>query len=154
MRSFQDSIFIWPRTCREILIQICISVPLKQSWKIKMDARGWSRADLRLVYWFWEHLIWSPKFKKARTRKTNVLHKNKKLPSLTLFSQFNIELEHINAVNRTKNNHSTLIFLCFLSCPQSKKKKNARRCQLGANMVAPRVDPCFKITLPTPILKL
>ena len=79
----------------------------------------------------WEHLIWSPKFKKARTRKTNVLHKNKKLPSLTLFSKFNIELEHINAVNRTKNNHSTLIFLCFLSCPQSKKKK---KMPLDANL--------------------
>ena len=45
-------------------------------WKHK----GWSRADLRLVYRFWGHLIWSPKFKKGRKIKHKVLHKNKKLP--------------------------------------------------------------------------
>ena len=54
------------------------------------------------------------------------MHNNKKLTSATLFSKLNIESEHINAVNRTKTHHSTLIFLCFhqfldkkvgISCP-------------------------------------
>ena len=35
------------------------------------------------------------------------------MPPVTLFGKLNIESEHINAVNRTKNYHSTLIFLCF-----------------------------------------
>ena len=46
----------------------------------------------------------------------------------------NIESEHINAENRTKNYHSTLIFLCFQRCP------------LVPTMVAPQVDPRFGIT--------
>ena len=41
------------------------------------------------------------------------MHKNKKISSATLFSKVNIESEHINTKNRTKNYHSTLIFLCF-----------------------------------------
>ena len=80
--------------------------------KVKKN-RGLSSPDLRSVYRFWGHLIWAPKFKEGRKRKSNVLQKNKKLPSVTLFSRLNIESEHINAVNRTKNYHSTLIFLCF-----------------------------------------
>ena len=52
------------------------------------------------------HLIWAPKFKKYRKRKTNVFHKNEKLPSVILFNKLNIELELINAVNRTKCYHS------------------------------------------------
>ena len=58
-----------------------------------------SGADLELT---WGHLIWAPKFKKVRKRKTNFLRKNKKLPSVTLFSKLNIESEHIHTVNRTK----------------------------------------------------
>ena len=54
------------------------------------------------------------------------MHNNKKLTFATLFSKLNIESEHINTVNRTKNHHSTVIFLCFhqfldkkvgISCP-------------------------------------
>lgn len=37
----------------------------------------------------------------------------RKLPSVNLFSSWNIESEHINTVNRIKNYHSTLIFLRF-----------------------------------------
>ena len=48
------------------------------------------------------------------------MHKNKKLPYVTLFSQLNIESEHINTVNKTKNYYSTLIFSCF---PQYLDKK-------------------------------
>ena len=70
--------------------------------------RGWSRADLKSVYRFWGHLIWTPKFKKGRKRKTNIFLKNKKLLSPTLSSKLNIELEHINTANGTKNDHSTL----------------------------------------------
>ena len=63
---------------------------------------GWSRADLKSAYQFWGHLIWAPKFKKVRKRKTNFFHKNKKLPYVTFFSKLNIESEHITTVNRTK----------------------------------------------------
>ena len=72
---------------------------------------GWSRANLRLLYQFWGHLIWAPKFKKGRKRKTNTLHKNKKLLAVTLSSKFNIESKHINTVNWTKSYHSTLKIL-------------------------------------------
>ena len=52
-------------------------------------------------------------FKKGR-KKTNDLHKGKKLPSdVTLFSKLNIESEQANAVNTTENYHNTLTFLCF-----------------------------------------
>ena len=75
---------------------------------------GWPRADLRLVYQFWGHLIWVPKFKEGRKRETNVLHKNEKLPSVILFSRLSIKSKlHINTVNRTKIYHVTLIFSCF-----------------------------------------
>ena len=40
---------------------------------------------------------------KGKKRKTSVLHKNKKLSSVTLFTKLNIESEHINAINRLKN---------------------------------------------------
>ena len=59
---------------------------------------GLSRVCLRSVDWFWGHLIWASKFKKGRKRETNVLYRNKKLPSITLFSKLNIESEHNNAV--------------------------------------------------------
>ena len=78
-----------------------------------------------------------PKFKKDRKRKTNVLHKNKKLPSVNLFSKLNIESEHINTVNRTKN---TPIIL-FLSIPLP-------------TMVVPWLDPQLGISLPMPKLEL
>ena len=61
-----------------------------------------------LVYRFFGQLIWRPKFKKGRKRKAKVLNKNKKLPSVTLVSKFNIESEHINAVKRTTNYHGAL----------------------------------------------
>ena len=63
---------------------------------------------MRSVYRFWRHLIRAPKFKEGTKRNTIVLHKNKK----TVICKVNIELEHISAVNRTKNYHSTIIFLC------------------------------------------
>ena len=37
----------------------------------------------------------------------------KKLPYVTIFIQLNIEPEHIEAENKTKNYHSTLIFSCL-----------------------------------------
>ena len=64
-------------------------------------ARDWSTTDSRL-HRFWGHLIWAPKFNKGIKRKTNVLHENKKQPSVTVFSKLNIESEHINAANGTK----------------------------------------------------
>ena len=94
--------------------------------------RGWSRADLRSIYRFTRHLVWGSKFKKGRKRKTNVLHKNKKLPSASLVSKLKIELEHINTVKRKQNDNSTLIFLCFCqfldkkvktSCPELPRKQ-------------------------------
>ena len=63
------------------------------------ETRGLSRADLSL-YRFLGDLIWAPKFKKGRKRKTNVLDKIKKLPFVTLFPKLNVESEQINAVNR------------------------------------------------------
>ena len=59
--------------------------------------------ELKLVYQFCEHLSWASKFKKGGKRKTNVLHKNKKLLSVTLSKNLNIQSEHINTVNREKN---------------------------------------------------
>ena len=94
--------------------------------------RGWSRADLRSIYRFTRHLVWGSKFKKGRKRKTNVLHKNKKLPSASLVRKLKIELEHINTVKRKQNDNSTLIFLCFCqfldkkvktSCPELPRKQ-------------------------------
>ena len=73
--------------------------------------RGWPRGDLRLIYRFWEYLIWTPKFKIGRKRKTNVLNKNRKLPSVTLFCKSNIKSEYINIVNRTKNCHIGFIVI-------------------------------------------
>ena len=58
--------------------------------------------------------------------------KIKKLPSVTLFSKLHIKSEHINAVNRTKTYHSTLIFPSFrqyldkkvrTSCPEMSTKQ-------------------------------
>ena len=122
-----------------------------------------TRTDLlRSVCRFWGHVILAPKFKKGRTRKTNVLHKNEQLPSITLFSKLNLESEHINAVNRTKIYHSTLIFLCFR---QYLDKKSRNMFSLVVNnfenfasrrqpMVAPRFDSRLGVTLPTPKLEL
>ena len=42
------------------------------------------------------------KVKKGKKRKTNVLHKNIKLPSVTLSSKLDISSKHINTLNRTK----------------------------------------------------
>ena len=42
---------------------------------------------MRSVYRFRGHLIWAPKFKKGRKRKTIFLHKNKKVSSVTLFNK-------------------------------------------------------------------
>ena len=39
---------------------------------------------------FLGHLLWVSKFKTSRKRKTNALHKNKKLPSVTPFRKLNI----------------------------------------------------------------
>ena len=64
----------------------------------------------------------------------------------------NIESEHINAASRTKNYHSTLIFLWFRqnldkivgkSCPEL----SVKFCPLVPSMVAPQIDPRFGITL-------
>ena len=58
--------------------------------------------DFRSAYRFCGHLIWVPKFKKGRKIKIYVLHTNKKLLYATLFSKFDIESEHTNAVTITK----------------------------------------------------
>ena len=86
----------------------------------KNKSQGRSRADLRSVYWFWGHLIWEPKFKKVRKKKTNFLYDNKKLPSVTLFSKLNIESEDIITVNRTKKLSEYLICLYFHQCLDKK----------------------------------
>ena len=71
---------------------------------------GWSRADLRSVHRSWEHLIWAPKkHKKGRKRKANLLHKNKKLSYVTLFSKLNRKYYR---GKENKNDHNTLIS-CF-----------------------------------------
>ena len=84
-----------------------------------------------LVYQVLRHLFCVTKFETGRKRKTNALHKNKKLPSVTYSSKLNIEPEHINTVNRTKNYHSTQ-FLSFCqyigktigtSCPELSTKQ-------------------------------
>ena len=60
--------------------------------------RGRRKVDLWSICQFWGHLIWVPKFKKNRKRKS-VLYKNEKLPSATRFSKLNNKSEHINTVN-------------------------------------------------------
>ena len=83
-------------------------------WKHK----GWSRADLRLVYRFWGHLIWSPKFKKGRKIKHKVLYKNKKLPSVT--TQFQSWFNTVMRMNDSKKTFSehleALILEIFTLC--------------------------------------
>ena len=75
--------------------------------------RGWSRADLRSVYWFWGHLIWVPKFKNGKKRKAKILHKNKKLQSLTFFSKLKTHFQNwFNTVRRTSD--SGKVFLEYL----------------------------------------
>ena len=98
-----------------MLNSFCTSVDLAL-----YHSRGWSRADLRLVYQFWGHLIWAPKFNKVRKKKTNFLHKNEKLPCATLFSKLNIESEHINIANRTKKLSEYSNCLCFHQCLDKK----------------------------------
>ena len=97
-----------------------------------------------------------PNFKKGRKRKTNVLHKNNNLPSVTLFSKLNIEAEHINVVNGTKNYHITLVFLC--SHQYLDEKVGTSRPKLSAilipTIVATRVDTRFGIILLMPKLEL
>ena len=75
----------------------------------------------------------------------------------------NIELEHINAVNRkTKliSYHSTVIFLCFhqsldekvgTGCSElsTKQLDQLEFCPSEPTMVAAKVDPRLGITLPT-----
>ena len=84
---------------------------------------------------------------------------------LTLFSKLNIESEHINEVNKTKNYHSILIFLCFhqsldkksrskLFWVANKAARSARICPWLPTTVAPQVDPRLNITLPTVKLEL
>ena len=99
------------------------------------------------------------KFNKGKKRKTKVLHKNKKLQSVTLFSKLNVKSEHINTVNRTKN-HKIIIFLCFrqyfdkkvgISCPQLSTKQLVG---FVPTAVAPQVDLRFTIALLMPKLKL
>ena len=86
-----------------------------------------SRAALRLVHWFWSHLIWAPKLKKGRKRKTNILHKT------TAICNSNLESSMLS-----QNTLTQLIFLLILP----------------PTMVVPRVDPWFGITLPKPKLEL
>ena len=129
------------------------------------STRGWSRADLRLVYRFWGHLIWASKFKKARKRKINVLHKNEKLPSVTLCIKLSIKWELIIAVNRTKNYHSTLIFWCFchfqswfntVQLEQVTQQVFLEHLEVQILKILPlapaRVDPQLRITLLMPKL--
>ena len=67
--------------------------------------------------------------KKDRSRQTNILHENRKLSSVTLFIKLNTESEHINAVNRIKNYHSTLILLCFCQYLTEKVQASHPECQ-------------------------
>ena len=82
---------------------------------LKNFLRHWSRADLRSICRFFYRATSRDAQiqKKGKKRKTNILYKNRKLPSVTLFRKLSTESENINAVNRTKNYHSILIFLCF-----------------------------------------
>ena len=113
----------------------------------KNISKGCSTADLRSVFGFWGHLIWVPKFKKGRGGKSDVLHENKKLQSITLFSKLNIESEHLNTVKRMKN-ILLLIFLCFCqfldkkvetSCPElsTEHLDQLELCPSVPNMVVP-----------------
>ena len=76
--------------------------------------QGWSRTDVRLVFrdYIETPNLGRPNLGKVEKEKLMFCMK-RKLPSVTLFSSWNIESEHINAVNRIKNYHSTLIFLRF-----------------------------------------
>ena len=91
--------------------------------------------------------------------------KIQKLPSVTLLSMLNIESKHINAVNRKKHYHSTLILLCF--CQDLDKKVGTSCAELSTKqldqlelrpsapiMVTPWVKPRLRIILPMPKLKL
>ena len=50
----------------------------------------------------YRHLIWPRRFKRGRKRKTDVLHKNKKLPSVTLFIKLSIESEDLDTAIEQK----------------------------------------------------
>ena len=63
------------------------------------------------MYQFRSHLIWDPNSRKADKEKTNLLHKNKKPPSATLFSKLNIESEHINAVKNIRDVQKSMVCL-------------------------------------------
>ena len=133
-----------------------------QQLEIVNYCRGWSRADLRLVYRFWGHLIWAPKFMEGRKRKTKVLQRNRKLSPVNLFSKLNIESENINAVNKTTY-HSTLILLYFRHFQSSfntvRRTSDSAKAffeHLEAQIlkILPRHQPWFSINLPTPKLEL
>ena len=91
------------------------------------------RSDLELVFGripiLGTHNL-GMQIQERQKKKANVLHKNKNLPHVILFSQLNIESEHINTVNKTKTYHRTLIFSCF---PQYLDKKS-RRIRLTLNL--------------------
>ena len=100
-----------------------------------------------------------------RRYKKKSWEKNKKLPSVTLFSRLNIEFEHINTINRTKNYYSTLIFLCFRQYLQKKVRASCAElstkqldqlefCPSTPTMVTHWVDPWLGIILLKPKLKL
>ena len=55
---------------------------------------------------FGDTLFWCPNSRKVEKEK-QVLHKNKKLPPVTLFWKLNIKSEQINKVSKTKNCHSS-----------------------------------------------
>ena len=74
---------------------------------IGVECSGWSRADLKLVYQFWVSQL-----KKSWKRKTNVLNKNKTLPSVTLLASWVLNQSTLTQ-SVEQNYHSTLIFWCF-----------------------------------------
>ena len=59
------------------------------------------------------------------------MHKNKKLPSVTLFRKLNIESEHLNAVHRTKNYHSTLVSVVFSTLSNIKSQVFLQKYLMG-----------------------
>ena len=90
------SYFWYIYVCMYVCMYVCVCIYIYDSngEMVVQFTRGWSRADLRLEYQFWGHLIWAPKFKKGRKRKTfeeekvNVLHKNKKTAISNSFYSF------------------------------------------------------------------
>ena len=83
LQTFQNSIHIKTEAVPSLisfslLYDLIFVVNTEIYWQNTKGVRVWSRGILRSIYRFWEHLIWMPKFKKGRKRKTNISIKNEK----------------------------------------------------------------------------